>query len=472
MERNVTKSLAVFSSETEFDDLPDAVVHETKRIILDSLGCALGGPELEKGKIAVRLARYLGGRPESSILTAGDKVSSTNAAFANAELMHAMDFDPVLPPAHVSPFVIPAALALAECRKASGKNLITAVALGHEIASRIGMSLGGFREKKGTLRSYGFGCCCFGAVAGAGKILGFDEEKMTDAFGTAGNFAPLPGQVKWQHTLPSGMTKYGSAGWIAQGGVTAALLAEAGYRGDKTILDGDYGFWAMNGSESCNWDKMTDKLGQEWMVLKTTYKYWPCNGTFGSSLDAFTRVILDNDIKPEEIERVILKSERQGMLPIFHTMEMASHVDAQMNLPYNVAVAAHRVSIGPDWQARSTMEDPKILEFRKKVTYEAYDRCEEAQKQDLLVERRPYISRRPAYAEVIARGKSFTHQVEYAKWLSMDAPEFRASDEELAGKFRANAFKSLPGDRIEKAIELIFSLEKVDEIAGLMQVLS
>ncbi len=85
---------------------------------------------------------------------------------------------------------------------------------------------------------------------------------------------------------------------------------------------------------------------------------------------------------------------------------------------------------------------------------------------------RPYISRRPAYAEVIARGKSFTQQVEYAKWLSMDVEEFRASDEELAGKFRANAAKSLPSDKIGKAIESIYSLDRIDDITKLIQVLS
>ena len=153
-------------------------------------------------------------------------------------------------------------------------------------------------------------------------------------------------------------------------------------------------------------------------------------------------------------------------------MEIGSHVDAQMNLPYNIAVAAHRIKVGPDWQARSTIDNPKIREFMKKVSYETNPRCEEARHQDLVVEGRPYISRRPAYAEVSARGTSFTQEVEYAKWLSMDVEEFRVGDEGLADKFRANASKVLKGDKLEKAIEAIYGLEKIDDITRLIPLLT
>ena len=145
----VTEALVTFTSEITFDALPANVVHETKRILLDTIGCALGAVSLDKGRISVDLAKDLAGKPEATILGSGDKVASTNAAFANAELMHAMDYDPVLPPGHVSPFVISAPLAIAESRRASGKTLLKALAIAHEVASRIGISLGAFRGKKG-----------------------------------------------------------------------------------------------------------------------------------------------------------------------------------------------------------------------------------------------------------------------------------------------------------------------------------
>ena len=280
-----------------------------------------------------------------------------------------------------------------------------------------------------------------GKRGASAKVLGLGKDKIANAFGIAGNFAPIPGHTKWVYTPLTGMIKYGSAGWMAQGGVTSALLAERGYQGDKSILDGDYGFWAMNGSEACMWEKITEKLGQEWMILKTTYK-------------------------------VLVKTEGFAGLPRFQSLELGNHVDAQFRMPYNIAVAAHRIKIGPEWQKKGTMENPDILKFMRKISYETYPRCEEAREQDLVLERRPYIRRRPAYVEVEARDKTFTHQVEYAKWLSMDVEEVRARDEEIEDKFRTNASEALQRDRIEKAIELIWGLERIEDVTELTQALS
>ena len=104
--QSVTKELVRFAVETNFDALPNEAAHEAKRVFLDSVGCALGGIAVDKGRFSVQFARALGGASESTILGVGDKVSSAAAAFANGELINALDWDSVLAPAHVSPFVI------------------------------------------------------------------------------------------------------------------------------------------------------------------------------------------------------------------------------------------------------------------------------------------------------------------------------------------------------------------------------
>jgi len=120
----VTQQLVDFVQDLQFKHLPEEVVHETKRILLDSLGCALAGVATDKGRLSIQLARRLGEKPESTIIGIGDKVPTTSAAFANGELINALDMDIVLIPGagHVSPFVIPASLAIAESTKASGKD--------------------------------------------------------------------------------------------------------------------------------------------------------------------------------------------------------------------------------------------------------------------------------------------------------------------------------------------------------------
>ena len=87
MGKNVTETLAEFGAALKYEDLPADVVHETKRCILDAVGCGVGSVDLDKGRLAVKLARQMGGNPEATILGTGEKVPAPTAAFANAELI-------------------------------------------------------------------------------------------------------------------------------------------------------------------------------------------------------------------------------------------------------------------------------------------------------------------------------------------------------------------------------------------------
>ncbi len=85
--------LVSFVTKTKFADLPEYIVHETKRALLDCIGCGIGGLRMSRGKICTKIAKKLGGTPESTILGTAGKVSCTNAAFANGELINALDYD-------------------------------------------------------------------------------------------------------------------------------------------------------------------------------------------------------------------------------------------------------------------------------------------------------------------------------------------------------------------------------------------
>jgi 2-methylcitrate dehydratase PrpD len=296
---------------------------------------------------------------------------------------------------------------------------------------------------------------------------------MADALGLAGYFAPVPSHNKFLYTpAGGGMAKYGPAGWTAQGGVTAALLAEMGYQGDRSVLDGEYGFWAMNGSEGCDWAKITGGLGEQWNILQVKYKCWPSCGVFQSPLGAFTQLVNENDLKPEEIQEVLIENEEHGCLPRFQYAEIRNSVDTQTNLPYNIALAAHRIKVSAAWQKQSNIDNPSVREFMGRVKIEPYSRAEEARHQEMTVEGRPFLNRRPSRVQLVARGKTFTQEVEYAKWLSADNPDFRATDEDLAEKFRANGADTLSDKKLRMAIERIMNLEAVSNTAELMEVLS
>ncbi|KIC65283.1 hypothetical protein RM50_17065 [Pseudarthrobacter phenanthrenivorans] len=444
-------------------------MHETKRILLDVIGCALGSKDLEKGKLAVEFALSSGGHREATILGIGEKVPTALAAFANAELIHATDHCPILPPAHVSPFVTSPALAMAESRKASGKSLIVALALAHEVASRVGLSLDSMRVATGGIApSWGLSFDEFGAAAGAAKILNLSEESMIDALGLAGYLAPVPSHNKFLSTPGGGgMAKYGPAGWTAQGGVTAAVLASMGYQGDRSVLDGPSGFPAMVGSQQFNSNKIVDTLGAEWNILRVMYKRWPSAGNFQAPLGALSKLIEEHRLQPEEIEAIHVENETFAMLPRFQFDQLRHNVDTQTNLAYLLAVAAHRVQISSAWQSQETRNNPSVRELMQKVTIEAYPRAEEMRHQELVVERREYIERRPCRVQIRARGTQFTQSAEYAYWLASENEEYRASDEDLVEKFRANAEEALPPAKLDTAIDKIMHIEELPDVDAL-----
>jgi 2-methylcitrate dehydratase PrpD len=473
MQGSVTETLAKFSSRLQFSDLPSGVSHEVKRLLLDTLGCGLGGLDLDKGRMALQLARDAGGKPEATILGSAGKVPSALAAFVNGELMNALDFCALQPPAHVTPYVIPSVLAMAEVKHASGKELIAALTVAHELSCRIAHSLGNLRATPGGLpvRSYGVGCTQFGATAGAARILKLDAEKMSHALGLAGYHAPIASHVKYNHTIHVGLAKYGPSGWTAQAGVVTAQLAAMGYRGDDTVLDGEYGFWAMNGSQTCDWEKLTAALGDEWAFEAIGYKYWPCCGSHQAPLDAFVEIINSHDIAPTEITKVVVKNEGLSGLPKYMSTDVRDHVEAASSLPYNIAVAAHRVPWGPKWQSRETLARQDIRNFMTRVEHAVYDRCEEMRYKDLVIDGRKNLKHRPAQVEVHARGEIYVHSVDFAKWLTNDAVESRATDEDLASKFLANASGVLSAKQADAVVDCILHLEDLPDSASLAAML-
>lgn len=473
MTADVTRQLSEFSSNLKFSDLPAEIVTEAKRLILDTIGCGLGGYGVEKGQMAVRYAKHMGGTPEATILGVKEKVPSAIAAFANGDLMNALDWNVLMPPSHVPPYVIPPALALAERDGKSGKDLITSVVLAMEVSGRVGTSLGGLRATKGgfPLQVWGISANQIGATAGAAHMLGLDADKMQHALGLAAFHAPLPTHVKYNYTKEIGYAKFAPSGWMAQAGVTTAELAQMGYRGDTSFLETERGFWAMNSAPNYDPAKITSGLGDSWVFMNAAYKYWPTCGFYQSPLDLFTAMIEENNIQPEEIDEVVYHIEKFASIPKYVTTEPNDHIEAAASGPYVIAVAAHRIKRGPAWQDKALLEHEGIRALMKKVRHEVNPRSEELRHQDIEVEGRPYLSHRPARITIKARGQVFDRSVDFANWLSIGVEAYRPTNEGLAEKFRANAEIILSDKNTDAAIDTILHLDELENIADLMPLL-
>ncbi len=274
MESWVTRDLAAYAAKTRFEDYPKEAVEKAKTLILDSIGCMLGGCETSLGRALLTPIQSMGGSAEATIVGRRMKVPTVQAAFVNGGTANALDYDDTLQGfGHPGATIIPAALAIGEWKGTSGKDILNAVLIGYDVADRVAKAIQPSYDR--YQKVWGVGTWqTFGAVAAAGRLLGFDLNRMLNAFGIAGATAPLPNTQKWGWDIEERPIHWVKepTGWPSWTGTMAALLASHGFVGNRYILDGDNGFWIMAGSDQCDFKAMTKGLGKEYEIANIAIK--------------------------------------------------------------------------------------------------------------------------------------------------------------------------------------------------------
>lgn len=274
----LTRALAEFLSDTAYGDLPPSVVDECYRATLDWLGSALAGALEPPARIAQRVARGLGSSDESTVLGAG-RGSAGAAALANGVAAHILELDDVHKGStlHAAAPVISAALAVAERERAPGRAFTRAIALGYDVALRVGESVNPshyrYWHPTGTAAT-------FGAAAAAGSLLGLNAEQMLDALGTAGTQAA----GLWEFNADGAMSKHLHPGKAAFNGVLAADLARLGFSGATRILEGERGFFRAT-TAGFDPSRVTDRLGEHWKITENCYKLYSCCAHTHTAID-------------------------------------------------------------------------------------------------------------------------------------------------------------------------------------------
>lgn len=371
---SLTQSVADFAVETRFEDLPPPVVAESKRLLLDTLGCALGAVGTDSGRIALDYVSTLGGNPDATVLGKTQRSSVTAAAYANARLANVLDADDTFPTStHFGNATVFSALALAELHRRSGRDLLTAIAVGFDVGARIGSWMGapmqiengkviGWNELGGPAATI-----TWAAIGASTSIIGLDPNQANHAFGIGGSNSPQPTLRKWAESVEQPMYKYADAGWCAETGVSAALLARLGSTGFKDILDGPNAFWKFYGSPTHDDQALMAGLGRDWQILNTTYKPWPCCRWIHHPLTAFTRLRAQHELRPEEIERVVVRANPFALTSIFREQHPRDTLSAEFSHAHAMAAVAYDVPAGPRWYDGKTMSDERIAAFRKRI---------------------------------------------------------------------------------------------------------
>ena len=473
----VTEILSEFIADTTFDDLPDKVIHEVKRNLLDTIGCALGGLATDIGFEALTFARMLGGRPESTILGTGEKTSCILASYANSRMANALDADETFPiPTHFANATMGAGLAIGERNGTSGRELITAYAVGYELASRIGIGMRPplfikSNELSGYLPSYTPGVfVVFAALGAASKLLKLKAEKVKQAIGIAGANCPIPVHGKWSESPILPTTKYGDAGWCALSGVASTLLAHIGTTGYSTVLDGNEHFWRVYGIDDCDFEGMVSHLGKEWNILETTYKPWPSCRYTHYPLWLFLKIRKENQLSPDEIDKVTIRMGPIGTAPRFRNPSPVGPISCQFNHPHVIAMGAYGITPGPAWYSFQTMEDQRVIEFRRKVEVQ-YDPA----LRKIEVPSGKFSWKLPTSVAVHARGKVFSAFAEYAKGDPWTEETF-FTDDELKEKFLIFAASVFQGSekwyhQMTSVVDVVFNLETLENVSNLFDFL-
>ncbi len=451
MSETITATMARWAAELDFDHVGAQAVHEAKRYLLDSLGCAFGGYRQEDARIALEVLDDIAGEGSAAILGSGRRVDAVSASLANALMVRVMDYNDIYwqqDPSHPSD-IIPAAIACGERTGKAGRDLIVGIVLGHEFEMRLcEAAFPGIRERgwhHATLTA-------FVSPIVAGRMLDLGWEQIQHAIGiSASRHATLGAVTAGKLT----MMKNTVDPLATQSGVLAALLAERGYTGPEHVIDGKEGLVHCFGPE---WklELLTQGLGESWRIERCGMKAFPTEALTHTPISAVLDIVREHDLAPKDVAKVRIRSLARAADILAdptkydpRTKETADH-----SLPYVIAAAIVDRQVTPAQFEADRIMDATIREQLDKVEVVADPEIESVF---------PQLQRVAATIET-TDGRALSKELDYPK----GDPRNPLSDEEIEQKFDALATPILSDKARTRIKKAVWNLDRQDSIRSLM----
>jgi len=359
----LTRALAQFAAHTKTEALPARLLDKSADAFIDTLGVGLAG-SLEPASLLVsQWVLEEAARGQSTVWGGRNGVSPSQAAFANGTAAHALDFDDSLPSmrSHPSASLVPAALAVAEARGASGRDVLAAYVIGLEVAGKIGrvVSNGHFQRGLHTTATIGI----FSCAAAAARLLKLDADGLQTAWGIAASHAG--GLARNFGT----MTKPLHAGNAARIGVLSAGLAQRGFTADDAIFDGANGFAASYGSEGgMAPDDAILLLGSPWEIDDPGLyvKSWPCCYCNHRPVGGLFQLLDEHAIRADEVRAISV-----GFLPGSDTALLSDNpmtgLEGKFSIEYTMAATLLDRRLTLETFTDRMVQRPLIRDLMKKV---------------------------------------------------------------------------------------------------------
>ncbi|MBA66504.1 MAG: MmgE/PrpD family protein [SAR202 cluster bacterium] len=444
-----TQSLANWVVSAQSSDIPEKAYEQAKKSILDYLGTTIQGSTTPLGRIMVDYSREQGGNSQARIIATDIVTTSANAAFANGAMGHAEDFDDLGGVGgHPAVALTPTVLALAEELNLSGKEMLSAWAVGYEVGTRLSANLHPDRDWHPT--------AIFGTMASAvaaSKLLGLDEWKTRMALGIAGSEA-----AGLRRNFGT-MTKPFHPGNAGRSGVVAAKLASRGYTSDPDIIEGRQGYADNFGGPKCNLPAVSQFLGDFYFLASqgTRIKPWPCCGGNHQTLTGLLDLIHKYEINPDDINTVEHIGPGVPGLGALIRSEVGEGLEGKFCLEYNIgaAIIDKKVDLNTFTDARSDEGD--IQEFMKKVT--------RSQNPDVSLRHTHIEDGDPSARIRIKMKNGQDHDVELGV-------AHHLTGSEVTDKFKITAGHIFGDSEINQVIDIVGSLETLDSARTLMDIVT
>lgn len=447
MAGEVTQELARFAAQLDYDRIPDSAREHCKNLLLDAVACALAG---DRGEETHQVAAFTGALAESkeSSIIGGDRRSLAGATMLNGYLITAVTMCDVHRPTltHITPEVVPAALAIAERDGSSGRDLLVALAAGCEVSTRIGLGWDFPEARKRGWHGPGI-LGPFGAAAAVGRLLGFDEETMARAYGLAGSqaagtFAAWGTPTVKFHQIRGALS-----------GVMAALLAQQKFVATREFLTAKDGGLYNTYSNGGKPEAAVAGLGKRWELEQIALRLWPSASTIQGFVTAMFELMEKHRPDFDQVKKLRVYTNKTGV--DMHGMfpRYKGKFEALLSTHYCAAAILHDKTLSLAQFEPARYNDPKLARF-------AADRVE------TIVDASLTGVQSVVEAE-LADGKKISARCEHTK----GSPENPLSRAEIEEKFRHYGKSVLPAARIEEAISAITKLESLKSTRSLMDLL-
>jgi len=429
--------------------LPAAVAEKTRHHLLDTLAAMVSGSRLVPGKAAISFIRTQGGARESSVIGTRIVTSAANAALANGMLAHADETDDSHSPSQTHPGcgIVPAALAMAERERRSGRELLRAVALGYDVGCRLTQSLDAIRFRADGHSTHSFGPM-FGAAAAAGALAGLGERAARHLLSYTAQQAS--GISCWMRDAKHIEKAFDFGGMPARNGVYAAAMVAHGFSGVEDVFSGERSFFVAYGRAPVP-DELVRDLGERYEIMSADLKRWSVGSPIQAPLDALSELIREHRIRAGDVERVVVRVSHQGV----NTTGNRDMPDICMQHLCALMLLDGTVSFKSSHDARR-MRERRVLEMRARIELLGDDALSQA------------MPRREGIVELRLRnGRELRHHAKAVRGTP-DNPMTRAEVEAKASDLLAPV---LGKARARRLCDMLWSIDRVDDVRKLRPLL-